>query len=81
MQFKVTLPPYRVFDNANAQKVAYKEIFDNPTGRMVLQDIIVNVCGMGFDVTGMNERQKHERSGSQSVGMYLLKLLNEEDES
>lgn len=78
MQYKVSLPPQQRYDDVKSQRDDYRHVFATETGRRVLEDIVTNLCAIGYDVNSVDEAHIRTSIGKQSVGYGILNILNNE---
>ena len=76
MQYKVSFPPHKRYNDSKTQRDDYRHVFSTETGERVLEDIITNLCALGQDVNAFDEAHIRTSIGRQGVGHAILNILN-----
>lgn len=79
MQFKVEFPLGDEIKDEEARRAAYRMLFDDPDGRLVLRDICVNLCKLGGNISATSDDYIRENIGRQRVAHDILAILNERE--
>jgi len=74
-RFRLAFPPDK-FESEKQRQECYAQVFDNPMGLRVLQDIVLCLCGVGSDAYAVDARAEARTLGGQAVGLALLNILN-----
>jgi hypothetical protein len=53
----------------------YQQVYNDPAGRWVLEDILKNLCNYGGSCIGVDEQSTNLKLGAQNVGIEIAQRL------